>query len=191
MAVRASFTDEVKAELDLVLRLQERRTDKDVAMVRLHDELGLPSFQSVFGPWLTAPNLPRLQKLLQSVEKEGKVQARAAKEHFGRPRPAAVDLRVKPVIEETNNGYPSGHAMRGQLFAVILSELAPDKKSDLLARGQEVGWSRVVGGVHFPSDVTAGRFLAQAMAHELFANPAFRAELELVKKEFNEARKRK
>jgi hypothetical protein len=49
--------------------------------------------------------------------------------------------------------------------------------------GQEIGWDRVVAGVHFPSDVYAGQVLGRALAQALLNNETFREQLELAKKE--------
>jgi len=182
-------TEEMKAELDLVLRVQENRTEQDVARVRMEAEFRLPAFQPVLGSWLTAENCPRLDALFVPLEKEGKTYTGPAKKYFNRPRPFNADDRVKPILTEDGNGYPSGHSMRGILFATILGELAPAKKDALLARGREIGWGRVIAGVHFPSDVAAGRTLGQALAQNLLSNPAFREEFAQIKEEFQGARK--
>jgi acid phosphatase (class A) len=184
-------TEEMKAELQTVLRVQETRTDKDIERARDDEKIRTESFQSALGPWATAEKLPRLQALFKRMEKEAKVHSNAAKNHFKRGRPLTADSRVKPLFEEPDPGYPSGHSLRGQMFALLLAELAPDKTETLLARGREIGWSRVIGGVHFPSDVNAGRTLGQALAREMLANPAFRMELEEVRKEFEAARQGK
>jgi acid phosphatase (class A) len=187
-APAALDTEEMKAELQTVLHVQEIRTAKDVERARADKNIRTDSFQGVLGPWMTAKNLPRLQALFQRMEKEAKVHSDKVKRHFKRPRPPAADARVKPLFEETDPGYPSGHALRGQMFALLLSELAPDRADALLARGREIGWSRVVSGVHFPSDVNAGRTLGQALAREMLANPAFRTELADIRSEFDAAR---
>ena len=181
-------TEEMRAELQTVLRVQESRTDKEVKRARADEKIRTDSFQTALGPWLTANNLPRLQALFERMEKEAKVYSDIAKNHFKRPRPLVADPRVKPLFEQSDPGYPSGHALRGQMFALVLSELAPDKAETLLARGREIGWSRVVGGVHFPSDVSAGRTLGQALAREMLANPAIRTELAEIHREFDAAR---
>ena len=187
-APAALDTEEMRAELQTVLRVQESRTDKEVKRARADEKIRTDSFQTALGPWLTANNLPRLQALFERMEKEAKVYSDIAKNHFKRPRPLVADARVKPLFEMSDPGYPSGHALRGQMFALVLSELAPDKAETLLARGREIGWSRVVGGVHFPSDVSAGRTLGQALAREMLANPAIRTELAEIHREFDAAR---
>jgi acid phosphatase (class A) len=189
-APAALDSEEMNAELQTVLRAQDARTDEVIKRARADENIRTDSFQSALGPWLTATNLPRLQALFERMGKEAKFYSDIAKSHFKRPRPLVADARVKPLFEQSDPGYPSGHALRGQMFALVLSELAPDKADALLARGREIGWSRVVGGVHFPSDVSAGRTLGQAFAREMLANPAIRMELVEIHREFDAARQK-
>jgi acid phosphatase (class A) len=63
------------------------------------------------------------------------------------------------------------------VFAALLAELIPEKREALLEKGREIGWLRVIGGVHFPSDVFAGRVLGQALAREFLRSEKFQADL--------------
>ena len=73
--------------------------------------------------------------------------------------------------------------MTGWAWALILVELAPDKAGPLLEAGKEMGESRVICGMHYPSDVEAGRDLAAAMVARMRANPEFRADMEKARRE--------
>ena len=68
------------------------------------------------------------------------------------------------------------------------AQLAPDLKAAILARGLQIGDDRVIGGVHFPSDVDAGRTLAHDLFTRLMASPAFQADLAHAKAEVAAAR---
>lgn len=95
-------------------------------------------------------------------------------------------MRFPHVVERETPGhyaYPSGHSTRGTVFATVLAELFPDKRDALLAKGWESGWLRVIGGVHYASDVYAGRVLGKAVARELLKNPRFQADMEAAKAE--------
>ena len=98
-----------------------------------------------------------------------------AKTHFARPRPAQLEKRLEPCLEKDKSpSYPSGHATTAMVYAIILAEVAPDKRPALLERAREIGWNRVVAGVHYPSDNVAGRVLGQALARALLADWSFR-----------------
>ncbi len=76
------------------------------------------------------------------------------------------------------------------MYALILAELAPEHRDALLDRGREIGWDRVVAGLHHPSDIIAGRVLGQALAQSLLADPKFRAQLVELKTEMHDAQQR-
>jgi acid phosphatase (class A) len=174
-------SSEAKAERDLVLQIQKTRTPEEIARAKSEDKITLDSFTSSVGPWLTAEKLPQLEALIKTMETESKVFHSPGKAYFKRPRPAAVDPRITPVIEEVDFGYPSGHATRGMMYAMVLAELVPESKVKIMARGAEIGWDRVIAGVHYPSDIDAGRTLGRALGRALFATPAFQQKLAQMK----------
>jgi len=49
--------------------------------------------------------------------------------------------------------YPSGHTALGWAWALILTEIAPDRADAILARGRAFGVSRNICNVHWHSDV--------------------------------------
>ncbi|MEM9227007.1 MAG: phosphatase PAP2 family protein, partial [Verrucomicrobiota bacterium] len=84
---------------------------------------------------------------------------------YGRPRPYAANLQVQPCVPlEESTSYPSGHAFAGLCFALLLADIFPEQREALIERGMQIGYDRVVGGVHYPSDVLAGQRLAMACA---------------------------
>jgi acid phosphatase (class A) len=133
-----------------------------------------PAFASVLGPRFTAANLPRLATLFDRLFADVKSVTAPAKRAYDRPRPPLVDPAIVTCqpLEQTAS-YPSGHAARGWLMALVLSEMAPERADALLARGREYGDSRVVCGEHFPSDVEAGRLIGAAVAAGVTTAPGF------------------
>jgi acid phosphatase (class A) len=77
--------------------------------------------------------------------------------------------------------YPSGAASMGTGTAILLSAMVPEKRAALYTRATEYGENRVILGVHFPSDVEAGRVLATSVI-------AVMAQSEDFKKDFVAAR---
>ena len=77
-----------------------------------------------------------------------------------------------------DGSYPSGHSAIGWGWALILAELLPDRADPIFRRGWDFGQSRIVCGVHWQSDVDAGRVIASAAVARLHADSAFRQELE-------------
>ncbi|MET0183094.1 MAG: phosphatase PAP2 family protein, partial [Caulobacterales bacterium] len=62
--------------------------------------------------------------------------------------------------------------------SLALAEILPSRAQAILERGIDYGQSRIVCGVHYTSDVQAGRLLASATLARLHSDPAFRAALE-------------
>jgi undecaprenyl-diphosphatase len=60
--------------------------------------------------------------------------------------------------------FPSGHTLHAVLFSVIALNYYPQLSVILLPFTFMVGLSRVVLGLHYPSDVVAGAMLGSAVA---------------------------
>jgi len=93
------------------------------------------------------------------------------------PHDAASPCRPAEPTPAFSYSYPSGHARYGAVTAILLANMVPEKRRELFARGWDYGQSRVVGGVHFPTDVESGRIEATAMVALMMQNAEFRADL--------------
>lgn len=150
-------------------------------------------FEKEFALPLDRKHLPRLIRLLNRVEADVSAATSDAKARFSRPRPfqrfalARVCGQATPPKPEPaptkGTSYPSGHAAMSWAAVLVLEEIAPPQAQALLARIVDYGESRIVCGVHFPSDVEAGRLLAAAVVDRLIAVPEFRRDLVCAKTE--------
>ncbi|HET6970986.1 MAG TPA: phosphatase PAP2 family protein, partial [Phenylobacterium sp.] len=115
------------------------------------------------------------------------------KDFYNRTRPLIGDDQPVCIRREdwmkTNASYPSGHAMVGVAWGLILGELAPGHASALVEAGREIGDSRVICGVHYQSDVEAGRLLGATMVAREHADPAFRADFAAARAELAKAKR--
>ena len=143
------------------------------------------------GQDIGAKATPDLYRLLERVELDVRTVGKPAKDHYGRLRPMVGDSQAICIPREdwmkTNASYPSGHAMVGWSWGLILSELQPARTDALMAAGKAVGDSRVVCGVHFQSDIEAARTLASAMVARLHGDPEFQRDLARARKELAKA----
>lgn len=182
---------ETQREIEMVLAIQPTRTAADVARIKREGKLSPFLFDDVLGPWFTQENLPLTAALLETAGQDAAHLGETGKKFWSRPRPPLQDKRVKPSVGlPTNGSYPSGHGICGLVWGSLLAELAPDLRNVLIKRGEEIGNDRVLGGVHFPSDVEAGRTLARTVLAQFAANPTFRASVESARVEFNRVRSR-
>jgi acid phosphatase (class A) len=150
-------------------------------------------FEPALGLKLDRKNLPRLIRLLNRVAEDVLAAASEAKKRHPRPRPfqrfqlkrvCGQVVPTKPEAAPTaGTSYPSGHAAVSWAAALVMMETRPSEATPLIMRAVEFGHSRVVCGVHFPSDVDAGRLVAVAVIDKLFATPAFRSDLLCAKRE--------
>jgi acid phosphatase (class A) len=97
---------------------------------------------------------------------------------FPRQRPFLYVPGLEPcVLKEVTGAYPSGHAAISRLQALILSRLYPERSQALFARARAIGQSRVLSGMHHPSDIRAGEELAEKLYGEFGKSESFQRAL--------------
>jgi acid phosphatase (class A) len=168
-------------EIDAAHRLHAAATPEQLARGTDEIKLTIFHFAPVIGDWFKPGKFPKTEALFTEVEAEAKVVTGVAKKNWQRIRPYHVEPALFPKAIEhedrTDYCYPSGHSTRGTVFAALLAELFPDKRAALLEKGRDSGWLRVLGGVHYPEDVFAGRVLGQSLAREFLKSQKFQADL--------------
>ena len=178
------------ADLETVYQVQQRRTPEQVALANYFAEDNVFQYDAVIGLWFNAANLPRAAEFFAQIEADRYAISTAGKRAWNRPRPPLLDPRIKACIPLPKSGsYPSGHATQAFVWAGILAEIFPEHRAALRARAQLVAWSRIIGGVHYPTDIAAGRVLGDRIVAEFLKNPEVRAGLEAVRAEVASAPK--
>jgi len=145
-------------------------------------------FSCAVGAPITEQDTPHLYMLLRRTLADAGLSTYKAKDRYKRTRPFVVNKEPTCTPDEEEHlmkdgSYPSGHTALGWAWALILTEIAPDRADAILARGRVFGESRAICNVHWHSDVVEGRFMGAATVARLHANPEFRAELEAAKAE--------
>ncbi|WP_243313289.1 acid phosphatase [Fundidesulfovibrio agrisoli] len=163
-----------KAELMEMLRLQRTRTPAMVAFALADVERSPFRFADVLGAAFNKQNLPGVEALFAAILEDATLQIDPAKQRWNRLRPFLLDPMIEPCLPEPQSAsYPSGHSTFGHLAAIVLSAMVPEKAEALAKRGEAFARNRVIGGVHYPSDIAAGAQAAEAIAKALFNNPEF------------------
>ena len=150
-------------------------------------DLAFPHVAGTFSCALNAPiteqDTPHLYRLLERSLVDAIHSTDSAKTHYLRARPYLVN-NVPPCAPTGSIGsYPSGHATTGWAWALIVSEIAPERVDAILARGRAFGQSRLICNAHWQSDVLEGRFMGASTVARLHADPGFRADVEAARAE--------
>jgi acid phosphatase (class A) len=208
---------EQQRDIDAVLNAQKARTPQSTKRAEEDAKVDLFAFADVLGPKFAADSLPTTVAFFRKVNAERGRVVNVLKDCWERPRPFVANADVHPpgtmekdnaTVPGTKNvaphdaasscrplepvpaysySYPSGHSTYGALTAILLANMVPEKRSELFARGWEYGRNRVVGGVHYPTDVEAGRIEATVLVSLMMQNPAFNSDFASSKAELRRA----
>lgn len=159
---------QTRAELNEVLALQAARTPEMTARSQADATEEIWRFADVMGVKFKREQLPVFARFFQRVvDSEGAV-VDTYKDVWKRPRPFMVSDAVKPVVKLSRSGaYPSGHATAGTLMGIVLANMVPEKRAEIMARAAEYANNRIVGGVHYRSDIDSGRITGTVIAARL------------------------
>ena len=149
----------------------------------------LANFSPCMGVVMSRSTTPEMAHLLLGILASEHYATRDAKHQYNRIRPFELfeETSLTPddeVFLRGNGSYPSGHTCYGWAVALVLTEINPARQNEILKYGYEYGQSRVICGVHFQSDVDAGRVMGAALVARLHTDADFLARFEKAKKEF-------
>jgi acid phosphatase (class A) len=173
-------------ELDAVLARQARATEADISRAKA-DAIPRPLvYAQVLGPHFSSYNLPLTQQILSYAQSDIEALAAPVRKRWSRPAPAVQDPRVRRVFKVQPFGsYPSEPAAVGRLWSGILELLFPTCAAQLARRGAEAGDSQIWAGTAYPSDVEAGRDLADRVLKRLQQIAAFQQDMAGAKSEIS------
>lgn len=149
----------------ILLDFQKKRTQKECDFAATQSKLHVENvFVLPSGP-LTRAEMKHVKIELLKLQATVGINIVRAKRLYHRPRPYMRNHDIKPCIPlEKSSSYPSGHSTMGRAVSKYLSVIYPEKAKELLKVGNQIGTNRMLGGVHHPSDVEAGRKLGDAIA---------------------------
>lgn len=180
----ANSSEQTRAELDFLLDLQKKRTASQIERVMQLARIGywphknhidthagyeknlkdlFFMLREVSGEESKAKEYPKTAVLLKGVMNDTRLIEFSVKFKLLRARPYHLDHDIKPLREIPTPSFASGHTLWAYIQAYTLSELIPEKREEYIALAYEIGLSREIMGVHFPSDEEAARQIAHRM----------------------------
>lgn len=202
----ANSSEQTRAELDFLLDLQKKRTEKQIERVMQLARIGYwphknytttdDRYESnekdlffmareVSGEKYNAKDYPKTAKLLKGVMHDTRLIEFAVKFNLLRARPYHLDTKIKPLQEIPTPSFASGHTLWAYIQAYTLSELVPKKRKEYIDLAYEIGLSREIMGVHFPSDEEVARQISHKMLQLIWHTEKFQNDFEAAKKEWN------
>lgn len=185
----ANSSEQTRAELNFLLELQSSRTKEQTSeALRMHDIVYFPvigmkdedhlffELYEVLGNNILPDDYPYTKKLLHNIMKEMRVAEFTAKNHFLRARPRQLEPALKPLKKMKSSSFASGHTLWAYMQAYLLAELIPEKRDEFLALAYEIGFSREILGVHYPSDEEASRILAHNILSKMWEKSNFKSD---------------
>lgn len=159
----------------------------------LRPSLALGHFDCALGFRISSEDSPRLTAILERVLHDANEAAELAKARAHRPRPVGADperpaCQVVSAAGRASPSYPSGSATVGSAYGALIAALVPDHAADATRIGHEIGVSRTVCAMHYPSDVAEGEKLGLAAFQQIAATPAYEADAVVAREEIARAR---
>lgn len=162
---------------------------KAIADANLADDALVDGFAPCADIPISATEAPLITALLKALKERLMLDSRAMKDCWFRKRPYIQMAEPTSIPNEENlyhndSSYPSMHATIGWGIALVLTEVMPDCQNAMLKRGYDFGWSRVITGYNYSSDIQAGRVMAACLLAKYHNDPSFQSALDAAKQEY-------
>lgn len=150
----------------------------------------LNAFSQAIGVTLSNTETPYIAELFEYCMEYGNKSIKQAKSSFSYFRRPYVRFDEESLIPDQQGDYtyessfPSREALMGWMYALLLSEICPDKQDNILSCGYQFGQASVVTGYHWDSDVLAARLLASALVVRLHDHTGVNAMINSAKTEY-------
>src|SRR3954447_4581458 len=163
-----------RADLAALLAVQDARTPAMQAAARADAEETVFRLLGGMGITLDPAALPATTSLFARLHADESALLGPAKRRWHRRRPFAASPAVQPCVPPPwSASYPSGHAAFAYAAAEVLADILPEWQDAIRARARAYAEDRGVCGVHYPSDVEAGRLAGLAIAAAMRDDPRY------------------
>ena len=180
---------EQAADMEEVRAVYHAAGSNDIATAYSEKKFSAFNFTPAIGAFFQSNNLPKTTAFFEKVQTDAETVTDKAKDYYKRPRPYVTDPSLANGKLEKSFSYPSGHSTESMTLALVLADLFPDKQDAIVAEARSIGWHRVEIARHYPTDIYAGRVLAQAIVKQMEKNDAFQKDFDEAKAEIAAAQK--
>jgi acid phosphatase (class A) len=187
---------EERNDLDAVIDASKNRSTGDAEQAHADGTISVLRFADVLGAGFSAENLPFALPFFAQVASDAHAIVGVAKVDFDRLRPFIVDHRISPISNDPeataaphhrSGSYPSGHATFAYVTGILLAAMVPEKATEIFARAAVYAHHRLIAGVHYPTDIDAGRLAGTVIANVLLHDPRFLADFAKARSEVRRA----
>lgn len=135
-------------------------------------------YSEVLGIKISQETTPHICKLIEDVRVASVNIANRVKWAYFRPRPfeeleEPTAMPEDEIMYKGSTSYPSGHSCFAWSVALVLAEVIPAYQDQILHRGYDFGYNRLVSGYHWATDIEAARILASINVAYLHTNDSF------------------
>jgi acid phosphatase (class A) len=180
---------EQAADMDEVRSVYHAASEADKQAAYAEKKFSVFNFTESVGAYFVETNLPKTAAFFEKVQKDAETVTDLGKDFFHRPRPFTTDPSLANGKLEKSFSYPSGHSTETMVLGLVLADLLPDKHDGIIAHARQMGWHRVQIARHYPTDIYAGRVLAQAIVKQFKKSDEFENAAAAAKAEIEAARK--
>ena len=146
-------------------------------------------FSEALGINLSPEATPEILLLAGAATTDAHAANKHAKNFYQRRRPFATfnEPSLKPEedeVEALTLSYPSGHASRGWMYALVLSTVAPERTEALMERAREYALNRIICGHHWKSDIDASLMLIAGVFANIVTTEGYQQQLAKARAEY-------
>ena len=157
--------DRLASEIRQMLDLAPEREERFAEIMDQDDADGATSYWLGMLQISPARN-PATYLMVRLGRRIGEHVVMCLKGYFRSPRPSQLSPAVLPMIDPPGTPtFPAGHAVQAYLISYLLAHSLPNmpsqdlagEKGALFELAHRVSQNRVVAGLHFPTDIDAGK----------------------------------
>jgi acid phosphatase (class A) len=174
---------EQAADMEEVKAVYHTADSNEIAAAYSEKKFSIFNFTPAIGDFFQPGKFPKTEEFFHHVQTDAETVTDAAKDFYKRPRPYVVDPSLINGKLEKSFSYPSGHSTESMVLALVLADLFPAKHDAIIAKARSIGWHRIQTARHYPTDIYAGRVLAQAIVKQLKKSDDFKKDFAKVKAE--------